>query len=399
MLAAMLESSEDPQGDRPSPTPPPEASRPPYLPFGAYALPSALAPPGGGPTRPTWTRAYELPTARNVVYAGLQLVFGANPSIRRASIYIGLLTLGAFGAAAVLGVVVIARLLRLAGGLETLVGDPAGFLNRHPELLGPIAALYFVAVLGGLLLIGISIEAQAIAISLLGAAAADRPMTLREALRRARQTFWRLFGSGVLVGIASAVISFAVALPFIRPSDSNQGITFIATMIATLAVTPFAYAAAGIVLGDAGTVEALRRSWRLFRARPRTALVVTLFTLVTAAIQSFALDSGLGLVQKVAELLHLGEGSSGLLVPAILALAVVMAFGSLTFTIAAIVAAPQVAAFLGLTFYSAGLDAARTPADGRGQAPRWVTVPMAVVVVSLGLVALITILSMGPAGT
>lgn len=393
----MPESNENPPPD--DPTPPDGAAsgaaQATYLPFGVYAPPSAIAQP-----KPAWARAYELPSARNVVYAGLQLVFGANPAIRRASIYIGLLTLGAFGAAAVLGLVVIARLLRLSGGIEDLVADPARFLNAHPDLLGQIGALYFVAVFGGLLLITISIEAEAIAISLLGAAAADHPMTLREALRRARQTFWRLFGAGFLVGLATTVISFAVALPFLRPFDSNQGITFIATMIATLAVTPFAYAATGIVLGDAGAVETLRRSWRLFRARPRIALVVTLFTLVTAAIQSFALDSGVGLVQKVAELFHVGEGGGGLILPAILALAVVMAFGSLTFTIAAIVAAPQVAAFLGLTFYSAGLDAART-STGAGAAkaapPRWVTIPMAVTVVCLGIVALVTIASMGPA--
>src|SRR6185503_13857460 len=74
--------------------------------------------------------------------------------------------------------------------------------------------------------------------------------------------------------------------------------------------------------------------------------------------------------------------------PGILVLAFIVAFGSLTFTIAAIVAAPQVAAFLGLTFYSAGLDLARTPA-GSPPRIRWVSIPMTVVMACLGVVALV----------
>jgi len=44
-------------------------------------------------------------------------------------------------------------------------------------------------------------------------------------------------------------------------------------MIGALVVMPFAFAAAGVVLGDVGPVEALRRSMALFRARPRITLV------------------------------------------------------------------------------------------------------------------------------
>src|SRR5206468_10362761 len=102
---------------------------------------------------------------------------------------------------------------------------------------------------------------------------------------------------------------------------------------------------AGIVLGDVGAREALARSIKLARARPRIALVVALFTLVTAAIQLLALTAGLSLITDVASFFDLGVGGGlgSFALAILLLLAFVMAFGSLSFTIAAIVAAPQVA--------------------------------------------------------
>src|SRR6478672_3364401 len=70
-----------PQPDLPPPGPdaaPPAG--PPYLPFGAYARPSILA-----AVKPAWTRTYELPSARQVVNAGLHLAQGSSRAIRRAS--------------------------------------------------------------------------------------------------------------------------------------------------------------------------------------------------------------------------------------------------------------------------------------------------------------------------
>ncbi len=72
-----------------------------------------------------------------------------------------------------------------------------------------------------------------------------------------------------------------------------------------------------------------------------------------------------------------------------------MAFGSLNFTIAAIVAAPQVAAFLGLTYYAGGLDRAR---DLPANAPRfrWVTRPMVVAIILVGLFSAIGLSGLPP---
>jgi hypothetical protein len=363
---------------QPEPTAP---AAPAYLPFGAYAPPSVITAP-----RPAWARAYELPTARRVVSAGLLLAQSSSVAIRRASIYVGLLSLGAFGPAAILILAGLARLLSDPVTSEMLRNDPFALFTEQPDLAGPLTLVYVTGIVGFVLLLAISIDAQAIAISLLGSAAAGAPLTLSEALTRARQTFWRLVGSGLLVGLGSGLLSLALAWPFLRPLDTNQGVSFIASMIATLVFTPFAFAATGIVLGDTGVVDTLRRSMRLFRARPRIALVVTLFALVTAAIQSFALGGGADLVFRVADFFHIGEGASSLILPGILVLAFIVAFGSLTFTIAAVVAAPQVAAFLGLTFYSGGLDKARVSVEGPPRRVRWVSVPMTVVMVGLAVI-------------
>jgi hypothetical protein len=376
----------------PAPRPSPAPGLPPGPSTREPPTPESSTAPGLPPEQPAWTRTYELPTARKVVGAGLTLAATSSGAIRRASLYIGLLALGAFGPAIVLLLLAVGRLLSDPGTAAILATDPVQVVFEQPEIVGTFLLIYFLAIVGIVLLVAISIDAQAIAIALLGGIASERPLRLWEAVVRARQTFWRLSVAGFVVGGASAVVSLVVMIPFLRPLDSNTGLTFAGSMIGTLIVTPFAYSATGIVLGDVGAVESLRRSVALFRARPQIALVVVLFTLVTSAIQSFALDAGLDVVIRVADFLNLGldQGGLGLILPLVLVLAFVMAFGSLTFTIAAIVAAPQVAAFLGLTFYSGGLDRARA-ADGapRPRGFRWVSVPMGVTIVGVLLLAVL----------
>lgn len=384
----------DPEGAREGSAEPPttEPEPPPndWPAIGYWVARSQPAgPPPPTPPPPAWTKTYELPSARQVVSSGLQLAVAANSAIRRASIYIGLLSLGAFGPAVILILLGIGRLMSDPRTADTLTSDPSLILFEQPELAGPLLFIYVLFGLGALLLVAISVDAQGIAISLLGATASDRPMRLRESITRARQVFWRLLGAGLLVGLVSSIVTFVIAIPFLRPLDTNQGITFIASMIGTLLVTPFAFAAAGIVLGDVGPIEALRRSMSLFRARPRIALVVTLFTLVTSAIQTFAIGAGADVAIRVAEFLHLGldQGGPSAILTAVLVLAFIVAYGSLTVTIAAIVAAPQVAGFLGLTFYSGGLDRARIPEGVQSRGFRWVTLPMFASMVGLALIA------------
>lgn len=375
--------TEDPDRPEPAPIPSEPPSGPTYLPMAAYAM----APPP--PPAPTWTRAYEIPTARKVVAAGLQLAVESNAAIRRASIYVGLLALGAFGPAVLLLLLGIARLLNDPATADVMASDPTLVLLDHPEIVEPLLLIYVLLLAGAILLIAISIDAQAMAIAILGGRASDKPVRLWESVVRARQVFWRLLGTGLLVVVMSTIVRLVVTLPFIRLGDSNTGLTFIGSMVGSLVVTPFAFVSAGIVLGDVGVTEALRRSMALFRARPRISLVVTLFTLVTSAIQTFAISAGADAAVRVGEVMHLSldQGAVPLVITTVIVLAFIVAFGSLTFTIAAIVAAPQVAGFLGLTYYSGGLDKARSADDGRPRRFRWVSVPMIVAMVSLALLA------------
>lgn len=334
-------------------------------------------------------RAYELPGPRRVVIYGLQLASAGSAELRRASLYIGLLTLGLLGPALIYGVAILVH-FRVTD-VQSLDG-----LFRDRAMLA--AFLGFEALAGGAILgfLAVTIDGRLIAISLLAARAGDQAFSLREATIRARQAFWRVVGASFLVGIVSVVVQFAVLLPLGDINGSNQGATLLATFVATLVVAPFGYVATGIVLGDVGATESIRRSVRLARARPSIAVVVALFTFVASALQTFALSAGLEVVVRVGQFLHVGidAGWLALALMVIGILAFVVALGSLAFTVSAIVVAPQVAAFLGLTFYSSGLDqACRADASARPRF-RWITLPMAVLMVVLALGAVGGILSL-----
>jgi hypothetical protein len=369
------------------PAAPPPAPPPDDWPALGYWKRIGAAPPP--PPPPAWTRTYELPSARNVVSAGFQLALASNRQIRRASIYIGLLSLGALGPAIILLLVGIGRVLNDPAMAEMLATDPTLLFVEQPEILSAFGLVFLLFGIGFVLVVAIGVEAQAIAIALLAGTASGQPLRLWEAIIRARQVFWRLLGAGLMVGTASSIVSLVVTLPFLRPVDTNEGISFIGQMIGMLVVAPFAFAATGIVLGDVGAIESMRRSVALFQARKRITLVVTLFTLVTSAIQTFAIFAGLDVAIRVAEFLHLGldQGGPSPVLLGLVVLAFIVAFGSLSFTVAAIVAAPQVAGFLGLTFYSGGLDRARVEGDVKPPRFRWVSIPMIGSMIALAILA------------
>jgi hypothetical protein len=352
----------------PIPVPAPEASPAPDIP--AYPAPE-----------PVVLRAYDLPTARGAVAFGLTLAYRASSELRRASLYIGLLTLALLGPPLVYAIEFVAHYqLVTLEAIDALGSDPG-------------AAMAFLGVVGVVTLglagwFAVSVDGSLIAVALLAARESDRAFTLREATIRARQVFWRMVGGSFITLVVSLVIQLVLASILTALAGPSSGEGFLVSFVAVILVAPLGYLATGVVLGDVGPTEALKRSIRLARARPRIALVVALFTLVTAAIQTFALGAGLDLVGRFFGVLHIGVTSGGgPLVATILALLVfVMAFGSLTFTVGAIVAAPQVAAFLGLTYYVGGLDRAR---DLPPTAPkfRWVTRPM------LALIGVVAVLS------
>ena len=344
--------------------------------------------------------SYDLPGPRRVVAAGLQLAIASAVDLRRASIYIGLLALAALGPAVVFAIATIDRFdLDLVVVVEDLVSGEGRYFFQHPELAGPLLLLEALAAIGLVLLFAISIDAQVIGIGLLAGHAATRPVALPEAVNRARQVFWRMVGGSLAVGAYTTVIQLVLGLVLGSGRAPNPTLEFSIAMLATVATVPFAYLATGIVLGDVGPIEALKRSTRLFGARPAIALVVVLFTLATAAIETFALGAGLDLVGRAGELLGLDvtAGGAAIILPVVLSLTTVTAFGSLLFTIAALVSAPQVAAFLGLTFYGGGLDRARAE-DGRPPGFRWVTRPMQITIAAVVVLTLLGLRALPSAG-
>ena len=95
--------------------------------------------------------------------------------------------------------------------VEALAVDPVGVFQEHPEIVEPLLVIYFLVMVGLLLLVTISIDAQGIAIALLGGIASDRPLRLQEAVVRARQVFWRLAGAGFRVGGVSGSVLLLLA--------------------------------------------------------------------------------------------------------------------------------------------------------------------------------------------
>ena len=162
-------------------------------------------------------------------------------------------------------------------------------------------------------------------------------------------------------------------------------------------LAPFVYVAVGIVLGDVGTVEAIRRSVRLARARFRLALVLSLFSVVANYLLLFA-ASGRARPRRRASSSRSAPSSGrsiratspGSSSAAGLILLALFAGWTLVFAVGALTSATQVVAFLGLTGYSGGLDRARdeVPGELRRDRPAWVSWPMIVgIVIGLLLAA------------
>jgi hypothetical protein len=295
--------------------------------------------------------------------ASFDLLSGARSDLRRASLYIGLivlLTAGPF-ALLVLGLVASGNPL-----IDASNGSAFTFIDADRSgMVFPFAVGVYVALAGYLVAV---IEGQALAIVLLGGRLAGRPIILRAALSRSRVVFWRLIRGGFIVQAPLLIVQFVLAA-ILTPNGeaTSQGATLLATGVATLLGLPFAYLATGIVLGDVGAVESIRRSIRIVRTRLGTAFVVALF----AAIAQYLLVLGLGvggdILVRIATPLRLDPsgGAGSVIALGALLLVFVSAFGTLLFTVSAIEVAPQVVAFLALTRYTGGLDRVVGAREGR----------------------------------
>jgi len=338
--------------------------------------PSELAAPEPGPPSP-WA---ELPTTPGrVVSRALDVLTEAGADLRRASFYIGLVFAGLTAPLAIL-------LWRL-----TLL--PAGAFPEPPILTSRpldtwLAVVSFIAVAG---VVVTGIESRGVGIALLAARLGRRPLPLRDAVQRTRTVFWRLFWLNLLINVPLFFVQGFFEGVAARLFGGETEVSVVAAALVTVVLfSPIAYVQAGVVLGDVGPFQAVRRSIGMFAARRRTALMVALFEFGSQFVTLFGLTAGLDLVLRFAGLADLGasgDAATAALV-GILIVAIVFAAGTLIFTVATISAAPQVVAFLALTRADQGLT--RLRADDRRF--RWMTRPM-VAAMAAGALALVGALS------
>ena len=303
---------------------------------------------------------------------GFDLIVAASEQIRQGSLYIGLLVLLMLGPAVALGATLLAS---GPADVDAVLADLEG-LGRALEAgdvveddglaryLSVVLLLAFLAIGAFVGIIAVAFEAQIMGVAILAGRLAGRPLRLREALVRSRQTFWRVVRAAFLVAIPVTLAQGLLAQALGETDVPAEGSTLLGTLVGALVGAPFGYVTSAIVLGDVRAREALSRSIRLARARWRLAMVVALFPAVFSSVQIFALGAGGDLVVRFADAADLGfeSGPVRSVATAGLILAVIAAIGSLVFTMSAVLAAPQVVAFVGLTHYVAGLDGARLPA-------------------------------------
>ena len=358
----------------PDPTPPPQPPPP--------------QPPPPGPEIP-------LTSTSRLLATSFDLLGRSAADMRRASFYIGLIVLGTVGP------------LALASWGLLVVEMDSGFAAVEAQFGG--AGNPVIAGLGVLAFVGLvvgSVESRTLAMTVLGGRMIDRPVSTRRALARSRRMFWSAIAASFIAGIPVFLVQLIVAT-LITPTSPEAIEAFEASSVITSTVVtaliggPFAYVLAGVVLGDVDPLEALRRSFRVFRARKLAAAIVVVFETITALLVLQGVDTGLGIVLRLFDALGLGPqaGPIGLAATTIGVVVVTFAFGTLLFTVMALTVAPQVVMFVGLTHATHGLDRVRPggpddPDIGRAGRPRfrWLTRSMLVgfALGAVGLAATLT---------
>jgi hypothetical protein len=332
-----------------------------------HSMPDGAAPPPA--TQPIAAAAPEpgVVGVRQLIGASLDLLLRSGELLRRASFYVGVIVLGTVG-----------PLILAVWGL-VIVGYELAFMTEAfwVELGSWLGLLGFVAFAG---IMVASIESQAMVLALLGGQVAGRPITLREGLQRSRMVFWAVIGASLVVSIPTSLLQNLIG-------QSTQQALILGFAVGIVLQAPFVYAASGIVLGDVGPVEALKRSIGLVRARKAAAVLLALLPTAFGLLVLVALESGLDVALRAVEALGLGSdsGPAGLAVLTVLLVALVFAGGTLLLTAAGIIYAPQAVMFVGLTRATMGLDRVRPggdrsldpPAWGTRRTPfRWLTRPM-----------------------
>jgi hypothetical protein len=299
--------------------------------------------------------APRLESTRRLIGASFDLLGSATEEMRRASFYIGAIVLGLVAPFALATWAVEVRSVHLTVAQADELYASAGYA-WYGLLIWPMVI--------GLLVAGI--ESRIIAVSLLGGRLVGKPLSVHQAIARSRMVFWRSIGGALLAGIPLTIAQATIdaGLGAVFPTDGEGA--FVAIILATVVVgAPFAYVLTGIVLGDVPAVEAVRRSFRVYRARKVAAAVVALFETAAFLLIFLGLSAGLDIALRVFDGLGLGadSGPVGLALVTAGIVAATFAFGTLVFTVTALSLAPQVVMFVGLTHATIGIDHVRPDGD------------------------------------
>ena len=197
------------------------------------------------------------------------------------------------------------------------------------------------------------------AVAILGGQLGGRPIVLHAAVARSRMVFWRVIVASVIVGIPVFIAQTVVSAAFVAALGSQTDVSLVSSaLVAAVVGAPFAYLLSGVVLGDVDPFEAMRRSFRVFRARKLAAALVAVFETSAILLVFLGLSAGLDIALRVFDALGLGtdSGPAGLMLVTIGIVGGVFAFGTLIYTALSISLAPQVVMFVGLTRATFGLD-------------------------------------------
>jgi hypothetical protein len=368
----------------------------------AEAVPGATpAPVGSLPSEPATVEPLPstptMPSTLAIVSRGLDLNVAASAEIRRASLYVGLLWLLSAGPIAAVVWAFSAHqggfdwLRTLATGQELLlipVGSAFGWLS------------FVVVIVGFACLVSISLDAQLVATILIGAKATGRRIDLRVALALARLRYWRLVRATILVFAILLVPRFVINRVVMNGQPvGTDAQDLVVTAINILLSVPFAYVAAGIVLGAVGAWEAVRRSWRLARARLRLAFLIAIVNTAVTYIAGFALGAGADILGRLGTAFGIGltMGPIQVVVLAAIVAFAIVSIGSLVMTVDALTVGPQIVAFLGMTGYANGLDATKdlhTPLATPRVEPL-ISRPMKIALVVSAAAAVLAVLNLG----
>lgn len=308
-----------------------------------------------------------------VLAEAFELLARATGDVRRGSFYIGLLIVGVVAPFAIL-------VWRIAVEFDVL--SPTDQFQRLEEIDAPLNLLTILA-LGAAVVA--YVESRAIAATLLGARLEGRPLPVRRAVANSRRVFWRVVRASLIVSIPVVVVQLAVeAVAASTFHGTSEASLVTAAIVTTILVAPLGYVVTGVVLGDVGARDAVRRSVRLFRARKVAALVVALFAWAADLLTGFGIAAGLDLVVRATDLTAVfGSQDAGTTVLAgLILVALTFAVGTLLFTVTAIALAPQVVMFVALTHVAPGLEVARTEPPADAPRFRWLTRPWILLVIA-----------------